>query len=300
MVTTAAPSPHRSHYENFPVASLLLPREVRPHIAAVYAFARAADDFADEGTLTSDERLRLLDGWADRLHDAARTTVPGPPARAGEPADTQQLFLQLGATMRKKALPLDLFDALLSAFRQDVTVHRYETWQDLRDYCRRSANPVGRLVLRITGYRDERMDEWSDAICTALQLTNFWQDLRIDVERGRLYVPGDDLRARGVDEQLPVGAALSAEWRAVIATLVARTRRLFDEGRPLCSQVRGRLRLELRATWLGGTRILDRIEAAGFDALAHRPVIRRSDLPWFVGRLALWGWVKPSPAVHRG
>jgi phytoene synthase len=289
MVAAAATrSLHRTHYENFPVASLLLPAHMRRHVAAVYAFARVADDFADEGALTVDERLGLLEQWERRLRDAAAgqrqcAVIPG------EPEDAPALFDSLASTMQEKALPLDLFEALLSAFRQDVTVHRYATWRDVDDYCRRSANPVGRIVLRIAGYREGRLDDWSDAICTALQLTNFWQDLRIDCGRGRVYVPDEEIRAHGADERQLASPAMNHEWRRVMAAAVARTRRLFAEGKPLCSAVSGRLRLELRATWLGGTRILDRLEAAGFDALARRPVIRTSDLPWFVGRLALWG-----------
>jgi phytoene synthase len=261
---------------------------MRRHIAAVYAFARTADDFADEGSRSASERLALLDGWSERLHDVARGASSRTVAGEGEPADAAELFAQLGATMREKSLPVDLFEALLSAFRQDVTVHRYETWRDLFDYCRRSANPVGRIVLRIAGHRDERMDEWSDAMCTALQLTNFWQDLRVDVTRGRLYVPLEEMRAHGASEQQLGTLVMDAAWRNTIAAAVVRTRRYFEHGRPVCDATRGRLRLELRATWLGGIRILDRIEQIGFDTLGERPVIRRTDLPWFLGRLALW------------
>src|SRR6185503_9795120 len=166
----------RTHYENFPVASRLVPRHMRHHVAAVYAFARAADDFADEGQRPIDERLRLLDGWLFRLEEAvARSTdVVARPLAHGEPANTHEIFVALGATIREKDLPPSLFEDLLSAFRQDVTVGRYASWVDVMDYCRRSANPVGRLVLRIAGYTDARLDGWSDAICSALQLTNFW------------------------------------------------------------------------------------------------------------------------------
>jgi squalene synthase HpnC len=183
----------RTHYENFPVASWLVPRHMRHHVAAVYAFARAADDFADEGTRSVDERHRLLDSWLCRLRDAVSESPPPPrrPIVEGEPANTNEIFLALGATIREKQLPSGLFEDLLSAFRQDVTVTRYESWVDVMDYCRRSANPVGRLVLRIADYRDPKLDGWSDAICTALQLTNFWQDLKIDFDRGRVYIPVD-------------------------------------------------------------------------------------------------------------
>src|SRR5580765_987783 len=142
----------RRHYENFPVASFLLPRPMRPHVAAVYAFARAADDFADEDDLPAPERLRLIDGWEQRLHAAVESRLPGLAACAGEPPETQDLFLALGESIRSLSLPVKLFEALLSAFRQDVTVKRYRTWDHLMEYCQRSANPVGRLVLRIAGY----------------------------------------------------------------------------------------------------------------------------------------------------
>ena len=277
-----------AHYENFPVASILLPPAMRPHIAAAYAFARTADDFADEGQLSPARRLDLLEGWGERLHAAARGETTIRPPRTGEPSDTQSLFLQLAATMRAKLLPVELFDALLSAFRQDVTVHRYGTWADLLDYCSRSANPVGRIVLRVAGYRDERLDRWSDAVCTALQLTNFWQDLKVDYSRGRIYVPADDMRAHQAHEVSLADTRMTEEWRHLAAEMVSRTRRLFQEGRPVCDAVSGRLRLELRATWLGGMRILDRIEAAGFDTLRRRPVIGSTDLPWFVWRTVTW------------
>jgi phytoene synthase len=251
----------RGHYENFPVASLLVPREMRRHVAAVYAFARAADDFADEGTVPPSERLRLLDAWRLRLQRAVAGDAPGPPPGTGEPANTVAIFQALGATVRERALPPVLFEDLLSAFRQDVTVHRYGTWADLLDYCRRSANPVGRLVLRIAGYDDARLDAWSDAMCTALQLTNFWQDFEIDRRRGRRYLPeGETL----------VGAA-------------QRTRALFDAGRPLCDAVRGRLRYELRATWLGGVRILERVQRG-----ESRPTLGAADALALGTRFLAW------------
>jgi hydroxysqualene synthase len=180
----------RAHYENFPVASALLPRAMRPHVAAVYAFARVADDFADEGERPAAARIELLGRWRDRLHRSL-SGGEGPLAGAGEPAQTAQIFRAVGATIRSRQLPVALFDDLLSAFEQDVRVTRYATWNDLLDYCRRSANPVGRLVLGIAGYRDPRLLAQSDAICTALQLTNFWQALKIDYGRGRIYLPAE-------------------------------------------------------------------------------------------------------------
>ena len=179
----------RRHYENFPVGSLLLPPSMRNHVAAVYAFARAADDFADEGQRSVGERQDLLDGWLERLQRTQSGDEPDTRLRQGEPAHTPAIFLALGASIRACSLPVELLEDLLSAFRQDVTVARYSAWTDLLDYCRRSANPIGRLVLRIAGRRDAQLDAWSDAICTALQLANFWQDFKADYDRGRLYLP---------------------------------------------------------------------------------------------------------------
>jgi squalene synthase HpnC len=280
----------QAHYENFPVASRLVPRQMRRHVAAVYAFARAADDFADEGQRSIDDRHRLLDGWLCRLRDAV-ADAPGRIARptvAGEPGHTEEIFVALGATIREKALPPGLFEDLLSAFRQDVTSTRYATWSDVFDYCRRSANPVGRLVLRIGDYRDERLDVWSDSICTALQLTNFWQDLKIDYDRGRIYLPEEEMRAQGVTANDLGGESVTPACRRALASAVARTRAMLAEGKPLCDAVRGRLGYELRATWLGGTRILDRLEAAKFDVIDHRPALGAADAPWFAWRMLTW------------
>lgn len=256
----------RGHYENFPVASLLVPRPMRRHIAAIYAFARTADDFADEGDAPAAERLRLLDGWRARLHLAATSNAPGPPPHAGEPAGAVAMFLALGHTIRTRALPLGLFDDLLSAFAQDVTVCRYASWHDLLDYCRRSANPVGRLVLRIAGHDAARLDGWSDALCTALQLTNFWQDREADLSRRRHYVPAD----------------------VTLVEAIRRTRALFEAGRPVCDAVGGRLRYELRATWLGGVRVLDRVEQAAARDDRARPSLGAADVPALALGLLRW------------
>ncbi|MGH8311317.1 MAG: squalene synthase HpnC, partial [Steroidobacteraceae bacterium] len=179
----------REHYENFPVASLLLPRAMRPHVAAVYAFARVADDFADEGTRSVEERLRLLDDWSARLHRH--------PEHSAHP---EHLFVALHNTIREKHLPVSLLDDLLSAFRQDVTVRRYATWDDLLDYCLRSANPVGRLMLQLYGAAAPGDLARSDAICTALQLVNFWQDVALDWRKGRIYLPQDEMARFRVSE----------------------------------------------------------------------------------------------------
>jgi squalene synthase HpnC len=277
------------HYENFPVASRLLPRRARPHIAAIYAFARIADDFADEGTRSPAARLALLDDWQARLHRAAEAP------RSEDDSDASAIFHALGDSIRKCDLDVQLFDDLLSAFRQDVTVRRYAGWDELLDYCRRSANPVGRLVLRVNGYRDARLDACSDAVCTALQLTNFWQDLEVDLKKDRLYVPLAEVQAAGADIEDLRRFRLTPEWRRVMEAAGARTRALFTAGRPVADSVRGRLRWELRATWLGGVRILDRLGAAGYDVFTARPTLGAFDAVVIAGRALAWR-ARPVPS----
>ena len=272
----------RAHYENFPVASYLMPRHMRRHIAAVYAFARMADDFADEGHLSADYRHLLLHNWEHRL----RVAAAGRADRDG--SDEAAVFAAIEQTMAACRLPLHLFTDLLSAFHQDVDVTRYATWSDLLDYCRRSANPVGRLVLRISGRDDAALDASSDALCTALQLTNFWQDLERDWLKGRLYLPADVMTAHGADESTIESRVMTAPLRAALADAASRTRNLFEWGRFVCDNVGGRLGLELRATWLGGTRILDRLERSGFDVFTARPSLGWRDLPPMAARLAWW------------
>jgi len=264
------------------VASRLLPRESRPHIAAIYAFARIADDFADEGDHPAAERLALLDDWRARLHEAAAGRV------RHDGSDEAAVFTALGETMARHNLDVALFDDLLSAFRQDVQKTRYETWDDVLDYCRRSANPVGRLVLRVTGHHDRALDVRSDAVCTALQLTNFWQDLARDWAMGRLYVPLALVSRVGGDLSDLDARRMSPAWRLALADAAVRTRALFREGRAVADGVRGRLRWELRATWLGGVRILDRLEAGNFDVFHHRPVLGWTDALIILGRMATW------------
>ncbi len=269
----------RAHYENFPVASWLLPADMRPHVAALYAFARTADDFADEGDRLPAERLRLLDDFERRLHACAW---------AEEWSSNDPIFLALGATIRDRRLPVQLFADLLSAFRQDITTHRYETWDSVLDYCRRSANPVGRLVLRIAGYENDRLDRSADALCTALQLTNFWQDLARDWERGRLYVPLVDLEHTWARIDDLSDSKFTDGWRDALQRVGHRTRELFDAGRTVCDEVEGRLRYELRMTWLGGVRILDHLEQNGFNVLVARPTLTPRDAPLLIWRALTW------------
>ncbi len=270
----------RSHYENFPVASVLLPKGMRPHIAAVYAFARAADDMADEGQRTPEERYRLLEDWREHLWECVDRQNTRP--------SYSPLFRALGHTIRVCGLHVSLLEDLLSAFRQDVATTRYATWHDLLDYCRRSADPVGRLVLRIGGYAGEEIERASDAVCTALQLTNFWQDLAVDWSRGRLYVPWEEAARAGAIESTLNDRRLTPEWRRTLGRVADRTRDLFWQGRPVCDMVEGRLRFELRVTWLGGVFVLDRLATIGFDVFTSRPTLGTRDLPGLVWKATRW------------
>ena len=281
----------RGHYENFPVASVLLPQPMRRPIAAIYAFARRADDYADEPGPDDAERLRLLDDWERRLHGtrpAARGPIGDAPIEIRNPTEDDLIFVALDDTIRSHRLPVKLFEDLLSAFRQDVTVKRYAAWEDVLDYCGRSANPVGRLVLRVAGYDSPELDRASDAICTALQLTNFWQDFARDWSNGRLYVPLADRDRAGARDADLDAQRLTPEWRSALATVAARTRALFDAGRPVCDAVRGRLKFELRCTWLGGTRILNRLERIDYDVFRRRPSLSAADALSIAWSAATW------------
>jgi phytoene synthase len=277
----------RAHYENFPVASRLLPAAMRPHVAAVYAFARVADDIADEGSAPPAERQEQLRLWQDRIHRAAAGHVED--VDAGEAIDRDRMIaLALGHSIRSLDLPLQLFDDLLSAFGQDTMTTRYASWADVFDYCRRSANPVGRLVLRIGGYRDDALDRSSDAFCTALQLRNFWQDFGRDWRAGRLYVPREEQQASGALEADLAAGRLTPAWSRALGRAIAITGEHFERGRDVCDGVTGRLKLELRFTWLGGARILERVDRERDRLLGHRPALSAADVPRLVWRAARW------------
>jgi squalene synthase HpnC len=265
----------RGHYENFPVASRLVPRALRQHICSIYAFARCADDFADEPEYEG-VRLERLDEWESGLDRCLQGAPEGP------------VFIALAETIRAFDLPDRWLRDLLDAFRQDCRVTRYESWSELLDYCRRSANPVGRMVLHLFGYTDDRRGAWSDAICSALQLTNFWQDVEIDWRKGRLYLPGEALRKHGVSEEDIRDGRMHDGLRALMREMTGRTRTLFEEGKPLLGSLRGRLALELRSVWLGGNRILDKIDRADSDVFAKRPTLSRLDFLLAAGH-ALFG-----------
>ena len=255
-----------AHYENFPVASLLVPKALRPAIVAVYRFARAADDLADEGDIQPAERLAALDGFEFALDAIAIGTPPAEPP-----------FPQLAAAIARHRLPLALFRDLLSAFRQDVSTPRYPTADLLVDYCRRSANPIGRLMLRLYNAEAPANLVASDAICTALQMINFWQDVAADWNRGRVYLPLEDLARFGVTEEHIREARCDAAWRALMAYQSTRTRALLESGRSLTLALPWRLRLELSGVLAGGHRILDAIDHTGGDVFRRRPQLSRAD-----------------------
>jgi squalene synthase HpnC len=274
----------RAHYENFPVASRLLPPAMRPHVAAVYAYARVADDLADEGSAPPAERVAQLDAWQRRLHAAVAVER----SEAAPHAHEDLIVVALAHSIRLLDLPITLFDDLVSAFGQDTMTTRYDSWAAVFDYCRRSANPVGRLVLRIAGHRDEALDRSSDALCTALQLTNFWQDFSRDWTIGRLYVPRDVTAACRAREMDLAGPLLNDSWMAAMRQCIDQTRAQFDAGRDVCDGVTGRLRYELRFTWLGGMRILEQVERTGAALLSQRPAIGTRDVPLLLWRAARW------------
>ncbi len=256
----------RRHYENFPVASRLVPRDQRDALAAIYAFARGADDFADEpGRGSPEERLAALAGWRAQLEACWRGE-----ARGG-------LWLALADSARRFNLSREHFENLICAFETDVRQNHHPDFASLLDYCRCSANPVGRLVLELFGHREPELLELSDHICTALQLANFWQDVRIDFERDRIYLPVEDLLRFGYSFADLRAQRVDGRWRKLLAFEVARTRELFERGRGLPERVRPELRRQLRLTWLGGMTILARIEAAGYDVFHRRPSISGSD-----------------------
>ena len=271
----------RSHYENFPVG-LFVPKEKRPYVHALYAYARAADDFADE-PMYEGMRAEKLDQWEARLHACYE-------GRAEDP-----IFIALGETVRRLDIPKPLLLDLLSAFRQDTVKRRYDTWDELLDYCRRSADPVGRLVLLVFGYRDPRLEGWSDAICSGLQLANHWQDVAIDLRKDRIYIPREISDQFGVKEWDLNARRADEPFQRLMAELVGRTRELFARGRPLCDTVGKDLRFEMRLTWLGGSSILDGIEKVGYDVFRRRPkhgLGAKIALAW-----RAWRWKNATPAA---
>lgn len=257
------------HYENFPVASWLIPVYLRPAVRAIYRFARTADDLADEGDAAPAERLSALDALRAQLRAI----------EIGEPSD----WADLATAIREHQLQLPLFHDLLSAFSQDVVTIRYDSFETLTDYCRRSANPVGRLLLQLFRRSEAKLLQQSDAICTGLQLANFWQDVALDWQKGRVYLPQQDLTTFGVSETQIAHGTVDQGWRSLMTFEVQRTRDLLQRGAPLARALGGRIGLELRLVVQGGLRILERIDAVNGDVFSRRPTLSARD--W-----TLMGW----------
>ncbi|MFZ6873044.1 squalene synthase HpnC [Undibacterium sp. Di27W] len=266
-----------NHYENFPVASVLLPARLRPAVEVIYAFARSADDIADEGDASPEQRLRELTEYEQELDNIEKNS-----------SSESQLFKALAKVICEYGLPLQCFRDLLSAFKQDVITVRYADFPALLNYCERSANPVGKLMLHLYGAAGPDNLRDSDAICSALQLINFWQDVAIDWQKQRIYLPLDDLSRFGISEQQIASGMQNEDWRNMMRFQVARARNMMLSGSGLAKRLPGRLGWELRLVVQGGLRILEKIEAGNFDVFQHRPKLNALDwlkLAWRATRM---------------
>jgi squalene synthase HpnC len=269
----------KAHYENFPVGSILAPKDVQPAIHSLYAFMRTADDFSDENRQPGDEpaRAAYLASWNQLLTECEQ----------GHPR--HPIFIALAVTIKRYQLPVQWLRDLLHAFTLDVTVNRYATYEQLLEYCRYSANPVGRLILTLFGYRSEELYRLSDSICTGLQLANHWQDVAVDLEKDRVYLPQTDLDRFGVSITALKNRQASPAFRQLLRFQVDRAQALFDEGKFLPERVTGRLRYELRLTAAGGVEILKKIKAVDYDVFRHRPIVTKLDWAKLAVRSALRG-----------
>lgn len=253
------------HYENFPVGSWIIPKDKRRYVHAIYTFARKADDFADEKTYKEEDRFNLLEGWEKKL-DGCIHEVPVDP-----------VFIALKDTVERFDIPLELLKDLIAAFKMDLVNKQYQKMSDLLTYCRYSANPVGRIVLHLFGYKDPENHRLSDFICTALQLTNFWQDIAIDLEKDRVYIPLDDIEQFGYTVDELRSHIVNDAFRKLLKSEIELTSGLFLKGWPLCNRVNRRLSLELKAVCLGGIKILDKIKENDYDIFNKRPTITMID-----------------------
>ena len=259
------------HYENFVVASIFLPRHLRQHFYNIYAYCRWADDLADEVPHPS-TALELLNWWDAELHQCYSG------------AATHPVFVALAGTIEKFEIPMDPFSDLLTAFRSDQTVRRYPSWDTVIDYCRYSANPVGRLVLYLCGYKDCERQILSDFTCTALQLANFWQDVSRDLDKDRIYIPGDLMAAHGVCEQDLFARSFDWRYKNLMRVLVDRTRELFEKGLPLIERVASNVRIDIGLFSRGGLAVLDAIELIGYNTLQQRPSLTGATKLKLIGR----------------
>jgi squalene synthase HpnC len=259
------------HYENFVVASVFLPRHLRQHFYNVYAYCRWSDDLADE-IPDRNKALELLDWWGRELQDCYAGSASHP------------VFIALKGTIDKFRIPMDPFSDLLSAFRQDQTVRRYATWNDVLGYCRYSANPVGRLVLYLCGYSDAERQVLSDYTCTALQLANFWQDVTRDLDKDRIYIPLDLMADHGICEAELFERRFDKRYADMMRALVRRTRDLFDRGLPLAAKVGSNIRIDIELFSRGGLAVLDAIESIGYNTLERRPSLTGATKLKLIGR----------------
>lgn len=273
-----------SHYENFPVATRLLPPRLRPHFHALYAYCRWADDLGDEVHDTA-FALRLLDCWEQEL-DACYAGRPRHP-----------VMVALRETILQCDIPAQPFHDLITAFRRDQSVHRYDTLEEVFDYCQYSANPVGRLVLYACGYRDPELQRLSDLTCTALQLANFWQDVRRDYAIGRIYIPREYMERHGVSDLEIITGQCTPAFRSLMRELVEKTRELFEQGLPLADRVDTHLGIDLELFSRGGMEILHLIERQNYDVLARRPHLSGTQMGLLTGTILLKRIFRRRPAV---
>lgn len=264
-ITDASLALANTHYENFPVASILLPMRLRKPIGLIYSFARQADDFADEGDLTPAQRLALLDGFKQELDLIRTNSAPKTP-----------FFVTLQVMIQAHQLPLAPFYDLLDAFSQDVVKSRYENFDEVMDYCRRSANPIGRLILHLYGAATPRNMGYSDAICSSLQIINFLQDVAIDYKKDRIYFPLDEIQKYKIDERQIANGDTGGTWGSFMEFEINRARNLLQSGAPLGLVLPGRIGLEMRTIIAGGERILHKLQKSHGDMFNQRPVLK----PW--------------------
>lgn len=253
------------HYENFPVTSFLFPKDLRKDVALIYKFARTADDISDEGNYSKEERKKSLTMFRNEFEDSLYKNY-------------HNTFWKLlhGTIKKRKLNPQNFFD-LLTAFEQDIYKNEYNTFDDLLGYCKNSANPVGKIILELYNINDEQIISLSDKICTALQLTNFWQDVKVDLEKGRIYIPLEDFSKFGTDKSILNSEQTTDALRQIIKFEVERTEKLFDEGREILQLLRGRLKWQIRWTINGGQKILRKIKKNQYDVLNYRPTLTKID-----------------------
>jgi len=255
----------KNHYENFPVVSLMVPKIKRKYLGVIYQFARTADDFADEGNVSQQTRMDNLQNWLNNFNECLKGNY------------NSDFWMAVDNTIKSNILQPENFRNLISAFIQDVYKTRYSSFEELLDYCKKSADPVGRIVLELHGIHDEKLNEFSDLICSALQLTNFWQDVSIDLQKNRIYLPKEDLEKFNVSEEDLFNLNFTSEFRELMNLQVKRTRKLFDDGKKLVDYLPVKLKYQINWTILGGEKILSKIEKLDYNVLSYRPKLSKQN-----------------------